>query len=480
MKQHFYKKNIKNTPQGFSLIELILILSIASMVSLYTFQASALKQRIITAEATGQQMVLVSNAVNNYITLRYNNIAFNTPLSASDIGPRTCYLHPSGEQLCDITIQTLVNDRLLPQGFVNSTTNPFHSTYHIQLKRKGVIPNYSIDGLVMTSNPWIGNFSGIQYDLLSFASLRAGRDSGITISTSPPTALTLSGLGGAWTTPSTDWNGMITSIGQLGILTGTSSYAYSPFLPRNGALPMTGDLMLMDNNGKNYDIQKIKNLNVSGDTSLPSTIGVLTSGNILSSTTGVITAPVLSVLAIRPIDSTKTIDLTGTRIKIDDIFLKAHKQWVSNTAPVYSDKGVYIRHNGEYVTKPDCSATANIPVGTTFADIPASLQKNGTPKIIISSQINLSGFLGHTAGFLPSSAAVFPLKPTTIGGHPNPAVPDIGKAYGASVVNATNDPTNPTRWIVHALTPDSHDPTISNVSASLLNQVIVQVFCEFQ
>lgn len=58
--------------KGFSLLELILVLGIASAVSFMKFQDLKQQQENIQADAVGQQIKQVGDAVNGYINIRYD------------------------------------------------------------------------------------------------------------------------------------------------------------------------------------------------------------------------------------------------------------------------------------------------------------------------------------------------------------------------------------------------------------------------
>ncbi|MCD3127347.1 prepilin-type cleavage/methylation domain-containing protein, partial [Salmonella enterica subsp. enterica serovar Enteritidis] len=83
------------------------------------------------------QMKQVGEAVNRYISIRYNKLSTlsSSRSQSSDPGPRTCTANG-----CEITYQTLVNESLLPSTYAG--VNAQKSSYKILLKRSGVSPNY--------------------------------------------------------------------------------------------------------------------------------------------------------------------------------------------------------------------------------------------------------------------------------------------------------------------------------------------------
>ena len=238
----------KNYVNGFTLIELILALGVGVMVSFIKFQDMKNEQDLMKASAAGEQIQRIGYAVNNYISLRYDKLSTLTSSSSqsNDPGPRTC----SGNT-CTITVQTLKNDGILPNSYIDS--NAFRSSYSIIIKRSGSSPNYTLDALITTSAAWIESGNNPRYDLLGFAMQKAGIDSGMTKSNTKA-----DGYNGSWSEQSTSFNN-ITKAGQLVFRAGYNASLYSAYLRRDGTLPMTGNL-----NMGNNDINNAKNITASG------------------------------------------------------------------------------------------------------------------------------------------------------------------------------------------------------------------------
>ncbi|WP_075208442.1 type II secretion system protein [Klebsiella michiganensis] len=234
---------------GFSLLELILVLGIASAVSFMKFQDLKQEQESVQARAAGEQIKQIGEAVNGYINIRYDKLITLTTATGTgtDPGPRTC----SGS-VCTITYQTLVNEGLLPASFNGVNANK--SGYTILLKRSGTSPNYMINGLITTNDAWIEG-SKIRFDLLGKAMQTAGIDSGMAKS-----AATVSGYSGSWSFNTTDYSN-INKTGILGYRVGYDSAMYSVYLRRDGTLPMTGDLDMGNNS-----INNISDITASGTT----------------------------------------------------------------------------------------------------------------------------------------------------------------------------------------------------------------------
>ncbi|WJM81133.1 shufflon system plasmid conjugative transfer pilus tip adhesin PilV [Pectobacterium brasiliense] len=234
--------------KGFSLLEITLVLGVGVAMAFMKFQDMKSDQEKVVANTVGAQMKQMGEAVNRYISIRYDKLSTLTSSSSqsSDPGPRICSANG-----CEITYQTLVNEGLLPAGYTG--VNIQKSSYKILLKRAGTTPNYVINGLVITTLPWLeGN--RVRYDLLGRAMQAAGIDSGMTQS-----ATVASGTAGQWTENQNSYGG-INAAGLLAYRVGYDSSMYSVYLRRDGTLPMTGDL-----NMGGQSINNAKDITASGD-----------------------------------------------------------------------------------------------------------------------------------------------------------------------------------------------------------------------
>ena len=141
---------------GFSLLELILVLGVGTTLAFLKFQDMLHDQEEVKASAAGQQIKQLGEAVNGYINIRYDKLSTlsNSTGTGTDPGPRTC---TTSNSVCSISYQTLINEGLLPSTYV--ARNSFGSDYSIQLKRSGTSPNYIIDGIIdgiiVTNSSWI-------------------------------------------------------------------------------------------------------------------------------------------------------------------------------------------------------------------------------------------------------------------------------------------------------------------------------------
>ncbi|WP_407654865.1 shufflon system plasmid conjugative transfer pilus tip adhesin PilV [Brenneria populi] len=252
--------------KGFSLLEIILVLGIGTAMAFLKFQDMKNEQETVMANAVGSQMKQMGEAVNRYISIRYDKLSTLSSSSSqtSDPGPRIC-----SAAECEITYQTLINEGLLPVSYTGK--NAQASSYKIILKRDGTAPNYVINGLITTTLAWKEG-AKIRYDLLGRAMWTAGIDSGIT-----RTATVVSGYQGQWSEKAADYSN-ITSEGLLVYRVGYDSSMYSVYLRRDGTLPMTGDLNMGGN-----DINNARNITASGTGNFG---GYIKSGGNITATTG--------------------------------------------------------------------------------------------------------------------------------------------------------------------------------------------------
>jgi len=236
MKFKLIKVNKFAKQKGFTLVELILTLSVIASISFMAFQSLNKQYEDNMASASGQQIKDVGMAVNNYIVNHYDVLSKlqNATGAASDQGPRNC---SSGTGICVITTETLAKEGLLPSSF--NGKNVYGSGYQISLKRTGTSPYWNVTGLITTDTPlMLGSKNGVpRYDLLGVAMQKAGTDSGM----SRNSAYQIDGYKGTWNAKANDYPN-INKLGVLGFQAGYGSNSYSAFLRRDGTLPMTGDL----------------------------------------------------------------------------------------------------------------------------------------------------------------------------------------------------------------------------------------------
>ncbi|ELW1649072.1 type II secretion system protein [Enterobacter oligotrophicus] len=219
--------------QGFTLVELILTLTVIATISFLSFQSINKDFENKQAMVAGEQIRNIGAGVNNYIVNHYDVLSKleNSSGGTQDPEPRTC---DTVKQICEISTQTLVNEGMLPPVFSNK--NIYGSGYKIIISRKGSSPYWNISALITTDTA-LSRSGGIRYDLLGKAMQTAGIDSGMTRTSSTK----VDGYKGTWSATQTDYSN-IDKQGLLAYIAGYGSNSYSAFLRRDGTLPMTGDL----------------------------------------------------------------------------------------------------------------------------------------------------------------------------------------------------------------------------------------------
>ncbi len=330
--------------KGFSLLELILVLGVGAMISFIKFQDMRTEQEQVLANAVGQQIKQVGEAVNGYINIRYDKIALlsNASGNGTDPGPRNCN---TASSICTITYQTLINEGLLPTTY--SSKNSFGSDYTIQLKRSGISPNYIVDGMIMTNSAWIEG-GHIRYDMLGRAMMSAGVDSGVTKSNT-----SINGYSNGWNYNNSAFS-VISKPGTLGYRVGYNSSMYSVYLRRDGTLPMTGNLnmggqnIINSNNITAAGTVTSQSLKTTGNTNVGGTLAV-TGGTTLSgavqvkntlNTTGAITTS--SNITGVNINGT---NITGTSLTGNTITSRG-ETYTQNWFRTTGDGGIYFQKYG--------------------------------------------------------------------------------------------------------------------------------------
>lgn len=98
------------------------MLGVGSLIAFMKFQDMRNNQETAMAENVGTQIKQLGEAVNRYISIRYDKVSTlsSTNNQSSDPGPRTCTANG-----CEITYQTLINEGLLPAGYTGTNAqNP--------------------------------------------------------------------------------------------------------------------------------------------------------------------------------------------------------------------------------------------------------------------------------------------------------------------------------------------------------------------
>lgn len=237
--------------KGYSLIELMVVLSIMMAISIVILQELKSRAEDNFSKAAAVQMDAVGQALQNYIAVQ------QTALAASPV--------------TDVTIADLIAGNHLPAGF--ATTNIWSSPYSMRVRRIGTAAPYSYEALI-TTLPYIDN--GVtRIDIVGAAVNHMDGPGGMSYD-----ATTASGRAGSWTASSASYPA-ITAAGQLSYLIGpgTTANLDGTYLRIDGGNAMSGTL----NMGGNA-LNNATNVSATGVV----TSGSVSSGNI--SSTGTVSA----------------------------------------------------------------------------------------------------------------------------------------------------------------------------------------------
>lgn len=239
------KHNLKGIKIGFSLIEIMLVLSIVIVFTSFKLLEIQKETETLLSKNVAEQMKSVAAATNAYINLNYENLI---ALKSDAQSGLTC---EASKQLCNLTLSTLKKSHLLPNAVNNKSL--LGPDYKIVLKRDGVAPNYMINGLVYMDEP-AKKDSKNSYDKIfnGMVLQQAGPDAGIIENNK------INGYKGSWLANVSSY-GIPNKNGLLGMNVGYSANMYSVYLRRDGTLPMMGNLNLGNN-----DINNAKNITSTG------------------------------------------------------------------------------------------------------------------------------------------------------------------------------------------------------------------------
>lgn len=390
--------------RGFTLIEMMLALGIIIVVGGIILQNMKRDVETSQSKAVGQSMKTQGEAMNSYIAIRYNTLVTHTPGTddmpctsmsncgtAADPGPRTCeYIAGTTDRRCFITSETLRRNSLVPNSF--SGRNPYGSHYVYEIVITGAAPNWIVNGMVTTREPYTSG-STVRYDLLGQAMMEAGADSGMTKRSST----IADGYNGTWAESGYQ------SLDKLGLLVfraGYSSNAYAAYLRRDGTTPMTGSL---DMDG--HDILNVKDMAATGTVEAGNLRALANAANALSfgsagSETAMIGPSLLSgqtILALRNANKVRIEDMNGNVGNLETGDIKANSVTAYNT----------LESGGTLRVTTDANIGGSLTVGTPApASSPGGITANGrimslsnvtAPVMYVGNGTNNTGWLSDKA-----------------------------------------------------------------------------------
>ena len=405
--QNFIRRTRAKAQRGFSMVELMLVGAIVIAMGVLYVQSQIRAQNFQQAKNVGKQMQEIGLAMNAYIVNRYTPLGnlTNAPGTPADPGPRTCV---AATNSCTITLQTLVNEGLLPTGY--AAIPPFQTGYTLTLRRSGTAPAWNINALAITNAGWTEPSTGVvKYELAGEALRAIGPDGAYTFQSTTA----LSGYQGSWTESNANYPS-INALGQVAVRAGSGTSMFSQFLRRDGTLPMTGALNMGGNdinNANNILANSIGTPNAGCKRTELNAAGQIISRNgacgtrfITDPTAGTTTAyDNAGNVAVNTIhddsaaygplevrrwglnkpsghmyletpsgqnlymtsnawDNTGTMDVRYRDVRFSgDVYINGRPTPLNELLPTYSSRGAHLVSNGYGITKPTCGGTGAVP-----------------------------------------------------------------------------------------------------------------------
>lgn len=241
-----------NNNRGFTLVELLLVISIMMGLALLEFQKMKVSADEAAAQQAGREFGIVIDAMQTFVDKHmseYQDMA--TP-------PSVCAAVDA--DTCALDMSVFIREGLVPSGWQPSN-RAIKTDYIAYIKRVppagGAInvTDYNIEGMIRTVNPW-NNGGGIEYSLLGSAVRHAGPNAGLVKSG------VADGLFGAWSMPSTRYPGM--ADGQMVGVVKVQASTINQYVRLDGTLPMTGSLDMGNNR-----VNNATDMQLLGPASLP-------------------------------------------------------------------------------------------------------------------------------------------------------------------------------------------------------------------
>ena len=418
-------KKIKQ--KGFTLIELMLVLGIATIMGLVAFQSAKRDSEYQVSNAAATQMQELNAALTKHITNNYPTLLASGRAS--------------------VTIADLQAERLLPAVYLNAT--PFGGTISMEVVSTGGTKP-TLSGLI-TTTPWTDGAGNVRYDLLGAAIRKIGAQGGVSYYVNNA----ISGLNGGWSALQGNAANQFTNItaaGQLAIRSYGDTLGYdNVYLRRDGSLPMLGNLDMGF-----HDINNAVNISANGwiyanhIAANDATIGSIFS-NYIRNTGGIDTAQITGVgtnstanfayLSARTDVSTKSLntqtgaqafidvgtaagttgDITPTPgkgiLNVQDMYIRDARgsgTWLSDRLPKFSSRGIYFVTDGDQILKPSETPNATNNYTCNYA-----AAKNGSlfPGSTVAAKVEIipqSFFTqGKTDGTIDFSGTTLMNDPTT-------------------------------------------------------------------
>lgn len=238
---------------GFSLVEIMLVLSILGGVAVMEIRRQAAESARVGATAAGRQIAKLGSAVDEYLV---------TSRGALQRGVDPNCVATATANVCELDLTALRDAGLLPQAWDNAT--PWGSPYVVRVLRtpapmpaqaatvcawnypgqdrlaRGCDPNdaseWSLSALIFSQNAWTAGSQGGAaplWDSLGLAASEAGPAAAVT------RAAVAEGLRGGWRAGAEFGAGL--GDGQLAYLAGSSGNSWSKYVRLDGSNKMMGN-----------------------------------------------------------------------------------------------------------------------------------------------------------------------------------------------------------------------------------------------
>ena len=239
------KRSYKNKQGGFvAIVGTILgmaIISAAIGAFYYSYKEKSITDK---GKLAGEQIRILGQAVDEYISINRDKIA---NLQSDD------NIKCQNNKFCTLSVAGLKNSGELPNTF--SEYNTWGSTYKILIKREGNPPDYKITGVVVTSDTPTTK----PLKVIGYAVQTGGANAGNNLTDIKK----ITGNSGLWSYTNRDFHIISDSQYQLAYRVGYNASQYSPYLRRDGSLPMTGALDMDRHSIRNADHINANNLQIN-------------------------------------------------------------------------------------------------------------------------------------------------------------------------------------------------------------------------
>lgn len=252
--------------RGFTLVELAITCALAATLLVLSLSFFSRQLEYAQARTQADQLKVLNAAIANYEVAWFTQLVTGAPIAGVN--------HPMSPTVSEL--QTL---GYLDKSF--SPVNLYSGSYAAQLKVTPTgctVTTCLVFGLTYLTTPLRDSTGQVNASLLGEATLEAGGDAAVSTSLD---AAHLTGLNGSWVVD----NPLGATVGILAMRSGYGTQNLNQYLPRSGALPLTGDL---DMAGQNIN-------NAATLTAGTVSTGTLTAGNASVSgtlTTGNVVTPV--------------------------------------------------------------------------------------------------------------------------------------------------------------------------------------------